>query len=454
MRLYNTITGRDEEFVPAGDKVKMYVCGITPYAPCHMGHAMSYVIFDVLRRYLEFQGYEVEHVQNFTDVDDKIIQRAQEEGVCPQELAERHIQEFMDNMGALNVKSAGVYPRATQEIPHIIEVISSLIEKEYAYAVQGDVYFRVTKDGDYGKLSHRTLEGMIAGARVEVGAGKEHPMDFVLWKAAKDGEPSWESPWGPGRPGWHIECTAMSLMYLGETLDIHGGGLDLIFPHHENETAQSESYTGKTPFVRYWVHNGLLQMGEDKMSKSLGNLVSLEDALNQYSPDALRIFFLGSHYRSPLTYSEEGLSATERAAERLRNVMRGSTESSAGALDPLPYKQRFLQAMDSDLNTPQALAALFDLAREINRAMESGQGVGQAQKTLEKLGSVLGLTFRRPQKKEAEGEAKPFIDLLVSMRSDLRAARQYEMADQVRSRLDELGVVLEDTPQGTLWKYK
>ena len=454
MRLYNTITGQDEEFVPAGDKVKMYVCGITPYAPCHMGHAMSYVIFDVLRRYLEFQGYEVEHVQNFTDVDDKIIQRAQEEGVYPQELAERHIQEFMDSMGALNVKSADVYPRATQEIPHIIEVIGSLIEKEYAYAVEGDVYFRVTKDRDYGKLSHRTLEGMIAGARVEVGAGKEHPMDFVLWKAAKKGAPSWESPWGPGRPGWHIECTAMSLMYLGETLDIHGGGLDLIFPHHENETAQSESYTGKTPFVRYWVHNGLLQMGEDKMSKSLGNLVSLEDALNQYSPDALRIFFLGSHYRSPLTYSEEGLSATERAAERLRNVMRGSTESSTDSLDPLPYKQRFLQAMDSDLNTPQALAALFDLAREINRAMESGQGVSQAQKTLEKLGGVLGLTFHRPQKKSAEGEAKPFIDLLIDIRSDLRTARQYDMADQVRSRLDELGVVLEDTPQGTLWKYK
>ena len=442
MKLYNTITGQDEEFVPAGDKVKMYVCGITPYAPCHMGHAMSYVIFDVLRRYLEFQGYEVEHVQNFTDVDDKIIQRAQEEGIYPQELAERHIQEFMDNMGA------------TQEIPHIIEVIRSLVEKEYAYAANGDVYFRVTKDMDYGKLSHRTLEGMIAGARVEVGAVKEHPMDFVLWKAAKEGEPSWESPWGPGRPGWHIECTAMSLMYLGETLDIHGGGLDLIFPHHENETAQSESYTGKTPFVRYWVHNGLLQMGEDKMSKSLGNLVSLEDALNQYSPDALRIFFLGSHYRSPLTYSEEGLSATERAAERLRNVMREGRENLADSLDPLPYKQRFLQAMDSDLNTPQALAALFDLAREINRAIESGLGVSQAQKTLEKLGNILGLTFRKPQRKGLEGEAKPFIDLLIDVRSDLRAARQYDLADRVRTHLDELGVVLEDTSQGTLWKYR
>ena len=454
MRLYNTITGQDEEFVPAGDTVKMYVCGITPYAPCHMGHAMSYVIFDVLRRYLEFQGYEVEHVQNFTDIDDKIIQRAQDEGIYPQELAERHIREFMDSMGALNVKSAGVYPRATQEIPHIIEVIHSLTEKGYAYAAEGDVYFRVTKDVDYGKLSHRTLEGMIAGSRVEVGAGKEHPMDFVLWKAAKEGEPSWESPWGPGRPGWHIECTAMSLMYLGETLDIHGGGLDLIFPHHENETAQSESYTGKTPFVRYWVHNGLLQMGEDKMSKSLGNLVSLEDALNQYSPDGLRIFFLGSHYRSPLTYSEEGLTATERAAERLRNVMRDGIENLADSLDPLPYKHRFLQAMDSDLNTPQALAALFDLAREINRAIESGQGVSQAQKTLEKLGNILGLTFRQPQRKTSEGEAKPFIDLLVETRSELRAARQYDLADRVRTHLDELGVVLEDTSQGTLWKYR
>ena len=449
MRLYNTLTGQEQEFMPAGDKVTMYVCGITPYAPCHMGHAMSYVIFDVLRRYLEFLGYQVDHVQNFTDVDDKIIQRAQEEGIYPEELVERHIQEFMAHMEALNVKRARVYPRATQEIPHIIRVIGTLIEKGYAYPSAESVYFRVTKDGDYGKLSHRTLDGMIAGARVEVDTAKEHPMDFALWKAAKAGEPSWESPWGQGRPGWHIECTAMSLLYLGETLDIHGGGQDLIFPHHENEMAQSEAYTGKTPFARFWVHNGLLHMDENKMSKSLGNLVSLEDGLKRYSPDSLRIFFLSSHYRSPLTYSDAGPSSTER----LHNALRDGLEDGVDALDPQPYRDRFLKAMDSDLNTPQALAALFDLAREINRARESGRRVQEAQGTLRDLGDVMGLTFRQPQK-DTGTDVKPFIDILVETRAQLRAARQYALADQLRDRLAELAIVLEDTPQGTVWQQR
>ena len=453
MRLYNSLTAKEEEFVPAGDRVKMYVCGITPYAPCHMGHAMSYVIFDVLRRYLEFLGHRVDHVQNFTDVDDKIIQRAQQQGIYPQELVERHIDEFMTSMEAINVKRARVYPRATQEIPQIIEVISSLFDKEYAYSSNGDVYFRVTKSSHYGALSHRTLDGMVAGARVEVGAGKEHPMDFALWKAAKEGEPSWDSPWGPGRPGWHIECTAMSMAYLGETLDIHGGGQDLVFPHHENEVAQSEAYTGKPPFVRYWVHNGLLHMDKDKMSKSLGNLISLEDGLRHYSPDGLRIFFLSSHYRSPLTYSDHGLSSTERASGRLRNALSEGPEEGTGPLDPLPFQQKFLQAMDSDLNTPQALGALFDLARAINRARESGAGVAGAQETLRKLGDLLGLTFRHPIK-EHDGGAGPFIDLLVNTRTNLRASGRYDLADQIRDRLGELGVALEDTPQDTLWKYQ
>ena len=453
MRLYNTLAGEEQEFVPPGDQVKMYVCGITPYAPCHVGHAMSYVIFDVLRRYLEFLGYEVDHVQNFTDVDDKIIQRAQEQGIYPEELVERHIEEFMASMDALNVKRARVYPRATQEIPSIIEVIGSVLEKGYAYASGGDVYFRVGSTDGYGKLSHRTLEGMRAGARVEVDASKENPMDFALWKAAKAGEPSWGSPWGPGRPGWHIECTAMSLKYLGETLDIHGGGQDLIFPHHENEMAQSEAYTGKAPFVRYWMHNGLLHIGQDKMSKSLGNLVPLGEALKHYSPDGLRIFFLSSHYRSPLTYSDEGLSSTERAAERLRNALRQGAADGADALDPEPYRQQFLQAMDSDLNAPQALGALFDLSREINRAMDSGKDVGQSQATLRALGDILGLNFSPPGK-DQEGNAKPFIDLLVKVREDLRAAGQYDLADQIRDRLAELGVGLEDTSRGTLWNSR
>ena len=449
MKLYNTLSGKLEEFTPSGDVVKMYVCGITPYAPCHLGHAMSYVIFDVLRRYLEYLGHNVQHVQNFTDIDDKIIRRSQEEQVSPDELADRHIAEYMESMDALNVKRAAVYPRATQEIPRIIEVTGSLIDKGYAYAADGDVYFRVTKSPEYGKLSHRTLDGMIAGARVEVDPSKENPMDFVLWKGAKPGEPAWESPWGPGRPGWHIECTAMSLSYLGDTLDIHGGGQDLVFPHHENETAQSEAYTGKGPFARYWVHNGLLHMGHDKMSKSLGNLVSLQEGLKRYSADTLRIFFLSSHYRSPLTYNDTGLPSTDR----LRNALRQGTDEAGESLDADPFKTRFLDAMDADLNTPQALAALFDLARAINRGMESGTDVGRAQDTLRSLGGILGLTFQQPSDTRRE-DGSPFVDLLVEVRTRLRAAKQYELADEIRSRLTELGVVLEDTPGGSGWTYQ
>ena len=452
MRLYDTLTGEEREFEPAVDRVRMYVCGVTPYAPSHLGHAMSYVIFDVLRRYLEFLGYQVDHVQNFTDVDDKIIQRAQEGGISPEELAERHIEEFMSSMDALGVKRASSYPRATKEMPSIIKVIDGLVSKGYAYPSDRDVYFRVNHSPEYGKLSHRSLDGMIAGARVEVDERKEHPMDFALWKAAKDGEPSWESPWGPGRPGWHIECTAMSLEYLGETLDIHGGGQDLIFPHHENETAQSEAYTGTVPFARYWVHNGLLHTGEDKMSKSLGNLVSLKEALEHYSADALRVFFLSSHYQSPLTYGDGSIDSTERAMDRLHNALRDGAEVAPPGLDAGPYRQRFLQAMDSNLNTPQALAALFDMAREINRAKEAGRAVGEAQSTLRELGGLLGLSFQRRQD-EHGSDVAAFIDLLVQVRGDLRSAKQYALADQIRDRLAEQGVVLEDTPQGAVWKF-
>ena len=449
MKLYNTLSGELEEFTPSGEVVKMYVCGITPYAPCHLGHAMSYVIFDVLRRYLEYLGHNVQHVQNFTDVDDKIIQRSQEEQTSPDELADKHIAEYMQSMDALNVKRAAAYPRATQEIPKIIEVIGGLIDKEYAYPSGGDVYFRVTKSPEYGKLSHRTLDGMIAGARVEVDQSKENPMDFVLWKGAKPEEPAWESPWGPGRPGWHIECTAMALSYLGETLDIHGGGQDLVFPHHENETAQSEAYTGTGPFARYWVHNGLLHMGHDKMSKSLGNLVSLEEGLQRYSADTLRLFFLSSHYRSPLTYNDTGLPSTDR----LRNALRQQPDGGGEALDAEPFKTRFLDAMDADLNTPQALAALFDLARAINRGMESGLAVGFGQDTLRSLGGILGLTFEQPSDQRGD-DGSPFIDLLVDVRTRLRTAKQYELADEIRSRLIDLGVVVEDNPGGSNWTYQ
>jgi len=455
MKLYNTLSGKEEKFVPTdGKKVKMYVCGVTPYSSTHVGHALSYVIFDVLRRYLEYQGYEVHHVQNFTDVDDKIIQRAQQQGISEDELAQQYIDDFFRAMDALNIKRAHSYPRATQEIPRIVDTIKGLMDRDYAYSVNGDVYFRVTKSEGYGKLSHRTLDGMLAGARIQVDEDKEHPMDFALWKGAKPGEPSWDSPWGPGRPGWHIECTTMSLDHLGDPLDIHGGGQDLIFPHHENEIAQSEAYTGRQPFARYWVHNGLLQLGEDKMSKSLGNLVSVEEALDRYRPDTLRLYFLSSHYRSPLNYSDEGAQAIERSMERFHHALRPS-DNSGESMDSRPFEKRFVAAMDDDLNTPQAIAALFDLAREINRAGEAGQSINEAQETLRNLGSILGLTFQG-QSTNGQGllSALPFIDLLLSTRAELRKAKQYALADKIREGLAEQGIVLEDTSQGTLWQYQ
>ena len=456
MKLYNTLAGEVEEFVPSdGQSVKMYICGVTPYSSTHVGHALSYVAFDVLRRYLEHIGYTVRHVQNFTDVDDKIIQKARDEGITPQELADRYVDDFFRCMDALNVQRAHVYPLATQEMSPIIETIQTLVAKGYAYPAGGDVFFSVTRSKDYGKLSHRTLDGMLAGARVEVDPHKEHPMDFVLWKGAKSGEPSWDSPWGPGRPGWHIECSSMAMTYLGESLDIHGGGQDLIFPHHENEIAQSEASTDAMPFSRYWVHNGLLQLGEDKMSKSLGNLVSVDEALASYSPDSLRLYFLSSHYRSPLSYSDEGCAAMERSADRLRHALARETVGKKGdPLDTGPYQERFLAAMDDDLNTPRALAALFDLARDLNRAGDEGRDVRAAQYSLRRLGGILGLTFEEPASAGQEQlAAKPFIDLLLATRSELRKAKQYEMADQIRDGLDQQGVTLEDTAQGTQWQY-
>jgi cysteinyl-tRNA synthetase len=455
VKVYNTLSAQEEEFVPQGDVVKMYVCGVTPYAESHLGHAMSYIVFDMVRRYLEFKGYKVKYVQNFTDIDDKIINRAQQAGVAPGELAEKFIAQYFADMDRLNVRRADVYPRATEEVPKIIAVVKGLMDKGHAYESGGDVYFSVKSDADYGKLSHQSLDALQAGARVEVGVDKEHPLDFALWKAAKPGEPWWESPWGKGRPGWHIECSAMSMRYLGETLDIHGGGQDLIFPHHENEIAQSEGFTGVTPFVKYWMHNGFVQLGGEKMSKSLGIFVTLKQALDRFSPDALRLFILSSHYRSPINFSEEGVAAAEKGMERLRQAgfadsQRGTGDSS-GAVDTEAYRQRFIEAMDHDFNSPQALAALFDLAREINRTMDQGGDPQEARQTLRELSGVLGFSFEGP---EIDLAAKPFIDLLVSLRTELRKEKHWQMADRVRTSLKDLGVVLEDTPQGTIWKQE
>ena len=450
MKVFNTLSGRKEEFRPEGETVTMYVCGVTVYDDCHIGHAMSYVVFDVIRRYLEFKGYKVKYVQNFTDIDDKIINRAQQLGMPALELAEKYISEYFRDMDALNVKRADVYPRATEEIPKIIEVIQGLITKGYAYESGGSVYFRVRSFPDYGKLSHQSLDEMISRGSPEEGE-KESPLDFALWKAAKPGEPSWSSPWGEGRPGWHIECSAMALRYLGDSFDIHGGGQDLIFPHHENEITQAESFTGVAPFARYWLHNGLLQMGEDKMSKSLGNLITVKEALKRCSPDAVRLFILGSHYRSPLTYSEEALEASETGIERLRQAVRDRVETGRKAvLGSEPFKRRFTESMDDDFNAAQAIAVLFELAREINRAREEELDIAEAQDTLAELARVLGFTLEEPAKPLLDAE--PFIELLISVRNDLRQAKEWQLADKIRSHLAELGIALEDSSKGTDWK--
>jgi cysteinyl-tRNA synthetase len=453
MKIFSTLSGQKEDFKPRGDVVTMYVCGVNPYADAHIGHAMSYITFDMVRRYLEFRGYKTKHVENVTDIEDNIINYANRQGISVRELTEKYTVRYFEDMEALNILRPHFTPRATETIPEIIGTTHGLIDKGYAYQAKGSVYFRVTKMSDYGKLSHRTLDMMSAGARIEPGEEKEHPMDFVLWKAAKPGEPSWDSPWGKGRPGWHIECSAMSIKFLGEQIDIHGGGQDLIFPHHENEIAQSECFTGKKPFVKYWMHNGLLQMGAEKMSKSIGNLITIRDALQKYSADGIRLFILGSYYRNPLTYSENAIQAAEKGAERLRQALSGQAKTTgANKVDAAAYRQHFIEYMDDDFSTPQAIALLFDLAREINRGNDEGNDTSEARITLAELAGVLGLTLKEAE--QSVGDAGRFIDLLISTRKKLREAKQFQLADEIRNKLVELGIALEDTPQGTAWKRK
>ncbi len=453
IQLYNTLTRTKEplDTIEPG-VVRMYVCGVTVYDQAHVGHAMSALVFDIIRRYLEYRGYEVRHVVNFTDVDDKIINRANALGRDPKELAESYVAEFFEQLKALNVLPATAYPRATETMPEIIRFIAGLIESGHAYEAGGDVYFRVVSDPDYGKLSGRRLEDMLAGTRFDVDERKESPADFALWKAAKPGEPFWPSPWSDGRPGWHIECSAMNLKHLGEQIDIHGGGNDLVFPHHENEIAQTESLTG-LEFARFWVHNGMLQIHTraadgsvkiDKMSKSLGNVVTIRDFLREHEADVLRLIVLSSYYA------------------RLRSAL----ELAAGSIDSgAPVEQlaaaaehacaQFVEAMDDDFTTAGALAALFELVRKINTARDAGVGgepFDAAQAALRELAGVLGLRLEAPR--SSAQEAAPFVDLLIELRAELRKAKQYALADLVRSRLSDLGVTLEDGPQGTRWKAK
>ncbi|MHC1740829.1 MAG: cysteine--tRNA ligase [Anaerolineaceae bacterium] len=464
LKVYNTLTRKKDDFVTLqAGKVAMYVCGPTVYSKAHIGHAMSALVFDIIRRYLEYRGLEVRHVMNFTDVDDKIIARAAQMSMDPSVLGEMYIHEFEQHLRDFNILPATVNPRATREMDQIITMIQGLIDKEFAYPMEGDVYFRVDKDAQYGKLSGRRVEDMQAGSRIDVDGRKENPMDFALWKSAKPGEPAWESPWGQGRPGWHIECSAMNLNHLGEQIDIHGGGNDLVFPHHENEIAQSESYTGKQ-FARYWIHNGMLQLSGEKMSKSIGNLVTIEDFLADHPADALRMLVLNSGYRNPLSYSEDILDQAEKGIDRLRSALKPALPGAKGALDASGQmlakqiticKAGFIESMDDDFNSSGALAQLFDLVRVTNQARADGANDAElksAQDTILELTGVLGLSL--PQEKNGIQVADAFVNLLIEIRKDLRDNKQWALSDKVRDRLVELGVVLEDSKEGTLWHWK
>jgi len=463
IRIYNTLTRKKEDLQTLEPNViKMYVCGVTVYNDAHVGHAMSALVFDIIRRYLEYRGFDVRHVMNYTDVDDKIINRANQLKEDPFKLAQRYIDDYAQNLKDLNILPASSNPRATQTMDKIQSMVKGLIEKGFAYAASnGDVYFRVTRDKDYGKLSGRKLDDMQAGARIEVEEAKEHPMDFALWKAAKPGEPSWESPWGQGRPGWHIECSAMNLAELGEQIDIHGGGNDLIFPHHENEIAQSESYTGKL-FARYWIHNGMLQLGGEKMSKSLGNIISIKEFLSRRDADVMRMLVLNGTYRAPLMFNDETLNAAEKSVERLKSGFRPASPSAKGLpagtsaellAQAEAVHQAFTSAMDDDFNTAGAVAALFEFVKAINTARDAGatdEQLKPAQATLRELSGVFGL---RLADKKGSGETDGFINLLVDVRTEVRKQKLWALSDLIRDRLKTLGVTIEDGKEGTIWRW-
>ena len=470
IRIYNTLTRSKEPFTPlAGDTVRMYVCGVTVYDRAHVGHARSAVVFDVIRRHLAYRGYQVRFVKNFTDVDDKIIRRANDEGVPASTISARYIEEYRKDMATLGVRPADEEPRATEHVPRMIGLIQRLVAKGIAYEAGGDVFFEVRKFPRYGTLSGKRLPELLAGVRVEVDERKHDPLDFVLWKASKPGEPSWPSPWGPGRPGWHIECSAMAMHYLGESFDIHGGGEDLIFPHHENEIAQSEGATGR-PFARFWVHNGLANLGSQKMSKSLGNTLTIHDLAQRHAPDALRLYLLGAHYRHPLDFAEGRIDDAERALERFavlfetadRLAGRGASAPGAdgGLLAALAeLRARVETALDDDFNTPRALAALFEMASTLHAYREAADRgerpagpflIGVSE--LVALGGVLGL-FEKPRDAAPPPEVLARIEALVRARDQARAGRDFAAADRLRAELEALGATTEDTPQGTRWKW-
>ncbi len=456
MKIFNTLTRNKDEFIPIKEgEVKIYACGPTVYNYIHIGNARPLCVFDVLRRYFEWRGYKVNFVQNFTDIDDKLIKKANEEGITVPEVAEKFINEFWVDAKGLNVKEATVHPRATENIEQIQSIISSLMENGYAYTSGGDVYYRAKNFDGYGKLSHQPLEDLEAGARIEVGDIKENPMDFCLWKGAKPGEPFWTSPWGDGRPGWHIECSAMAGRYLGKTIDIHCGGLDLIFPHHENEIAQSEAANG-CDFAHYWMHNGFINVDNHKMSKSLNNFFTVRDVANIYGYEPIRYFLISSQYRGPINYSVDIIEQAKNSLERLYNC-RDNIDfalKNAGEGGEIPEfisarKQEFIDAMEDDLNTADALAAIFNLVRDINTVIANNAGketLSACADMFDQLTGVLGLVYNR--KNESLDEE---IEALIQKRTDARKAKDFKTADEIRDKLKEMGIALEDTPQGVKW---
>jgi len=474
--IYNTLTGKKELFIPREPgKVGMYVCGPTVYDSCHIGHARSVVVFDVISRYFKAKGYDLTYIRNFTDVDDKIINRAGELGINSREVAEKYIKEFYDDMDALNVERATIEPKATEHIEHIIYVIKILIDKGFAYRIDNDVYFAVELFKGYGKLSRRKLEDMEAGARVKVDERKKNPFDFALWKSAKPGEPAWESPWGKGRPGWHIECSAMSYKYLGETFDIHGGGKDLIFPHHENEIAQSESAFDR-PFAKYWIHNGFVNINQEKMSKSLGNFLLIKDVLKSYHPETVRLFLLSNHYRSPIDFNEKAIDEAKAGLDKIYTLLErinekaGCTPEINDSHNTGEYWLRFCGAMDDDFNTAQGIGILFEAVRMANRSLdgtierlseELRDKILSARADIMEIGGILGILAETPeayfdkQKSrllETESIDPSVIEKMIQERTEARKAKDWEKADFIRKKLLGMNIILEDRPDGTIWK--
>ncbi|WP_449720071.1 cysteine--tRNA ligase [Cysteiniphilum marinum] len=460
MYLYNSLSGKKELFQPISpQKLKMYVCGMTVYDDCHIGHARTQIAFDVIVRYFRFCNYDVTYVRNITDIDDKIIKRANENGESTDELVERTIKSMYDDLDRLNILRPDFDPRATQTIPEMCQMIENLIAKGFAYAPgNGDVYYRVEAFNDYGKLSKQSLEHLRVGARIESNEQKENPLDFVLWKAAKAGEPSWDSPWGQGRPGWHIECSAMSKNLLGDNFDIHAGGSDLRFPHHENEIAQSEAANGCS-FANYWLHSGMVQVDDEKMSKSLNNFFTIKEVLSEYHPEVVRFFLISGQYRSEINYSKENLDQAKAAIERLYTALRGIdiTEKTAEIAEAKQYINDFKQAMNNDFNTPEALPVLFAIAKEINKYRTSDQqkAVGFAQLLLE-LANVLGILKHSPESyfkySVADDLSDEVIETMIAERINAKKNKDYAKADQIRQTLTEQGVLLEDSATGTIWK--